>query len=212
MTPLLLSVTALLCYTLGCVDGALIASRFVFHRRVRAAKGTTPGLREYYRSFGLRGVLLILGVDAVKTLLAVLLGWLLLNVVEAGNVGKLFGAFCMLLGHTYPIPRRFRGGTGVFCFCVMALAFDWRVGMGCVAVYLIALVFSRYVALSSLIAAGFCPLLIWMTGYETLEGEIAVLIAVLLAVRHAENILRMVNGTEPRLNLKRTDAYGNREE
>ena len=212
MTAFLLGVTAFLCYFLGNIDGAAIASRFVFRRRLRGTRGRRPGLRDYYNSYGVRGLFLIPALDAAKALLAALLGWLLLRAVRHGEVGLLFAGFCVLLGHMFPILRRFRGGTGKLCFLMVALAFDWRVGLGCLAVFLVALIFSRYVALSCLISALFCPLLIWMTGYDTLHGELALFCAIILAVRHAENILRMFIGTEPRLSLSRADIYGHRGE
>ena len=211
MTAFLLSVTAILAYFLGGVNGAAIASCFVFHKPLLKPRADETRIGTYFRSFGLRGVLLIFGVDLLKSVLAELIGQLLMLIDGQPNVGKLFAGFCLIMGHMYPIFYKLRGGKGLLCGAIVALMFDWRVGLGCIAVFFIVVVFTRYIALGTLFAAFFSPLFIWMTGYETLEGLIALLIAALFVVRHADNILRIIGGTEHRLNLKKNGAYGKRE-
>ena len=202
MTAFLLSVTAILAYFLGGINGAAIASRFVFHKRLLKPRSGETRIGTCFRSFGLRGVLLIFGVDIVKSILAVVIGQLLMLIDGQPNIGKLFAGFCLIMGHMYPMLYKLRGGRGALCGAVVALMFDWRVGLGCIAVFFIVVVFSRFTALGTLFAAFFSPLFIWMTGYETLEGLIALLIAGVFTVRHADSILRILGGN---------NAYGKRE-
>lgn len=202
MKVFLLILTAVTAYVLGGINGAIIISKYFYHRDIRNYGSGNAGLTNYFRTFGGFSTLLVIGIDILKSVFACLVGGWLIGFVGAPVVGKLFAGFCAIMGHMYPIYYNFRGGKGVLCGVVMAATVDWRVGIGCLAVFFVVVVFTRYVSLGSMLGALACPVLLWAFGYQPLEGVLGLLCALLIVVKHAENILRLIGGTERRLNLK----------
>lgn len=208
MKILLLIITAVAAYLLGGVNGAIIASRLLHHKDIRSYGSGNAGLTNYYRTFGWPGAVLVIGMDVLKAVLATLIGGWLLGLENAAVVGKLFGGFCAILGHMFPVYYRFRGGKGVLSGVSMAFVVDWRVGLGCLVVFLIVVLFTRYVSLGSMLGALSCPILLWIFGYDTLEGVLGLLCALLIVIKHAENIVRLIGGTERRLEPSKNKDRG----
>ena len=200
MRVLLLLVTAALTYFLGGINGAVVSARLVFRKSARSFGGSA-GLNNYYRRFGLPAMIPVALIDIVKSVLAVLIGGWLLGLTGAKEAGRLFAGFCVTLGHVFPLRDRFRGGKGVMCAAVTALLVDWRVGVCCLAAFAVALIFSSYVSLSSIVAAAAFPLMMLAFSHEGLYCLLALLCALLVMIRHAENIVRLIGGTENRLKL-----------
>lgn len=201
MRVLLLILTAVIAYYLGSLNGAIIAARFVFHKDVRDYGSGNAGLTNYYRSFGVPGLAIVAGIDIVKSILAVIIGGALLGIADAKLVGKLFAGFCLIMGHVYPAFYQFRGGKGVMCAFVTALLVDWRVGLCCLVAFAVIVIFTRYVSLGSVISMALFPLLMLVFGHEGLHCVLALLCALLVIVKHAENIVRLIGGTENRLQI-----------
>lgn len=208
MKVLMLVLTAAIAYILGGVNGAIIISKYFYHRDVRNYGSGNAGLTNYHRTFGGVSSLLVIVIDILKSIIACLIGGWLLGTVGAPTVGKLFAGFCLIMGHMYPIYYQFRGGKGVLCGVIMATVVDWRVGLGCFVVFLIVVVFTRYVSLGSMLGALACPALLWIFGYDALEGVLGLLCALLVVVKHGENIVRLIGGTERRLNLRSSSGRG----
>ena len=208
MRILYLILTAVIAYLLGGVNGAIIISKYVFHKDVRNYGSGNAGLTNYYRTVGGASSLLVILIDILKSVLATLAGGWLLGPVGAPVVGRLFAGFCLIMGHMYPVYYQFRGGKGVLCGVIMATVVDWRVGLGCFVVFLIVVVFTHYVSLGSMLGALSCPVLMWIFGYETLECVLGLLCALLIVVKHGENILRLIGGTERKLILKSRPQTG----
>ncbi len=186
---------------LGSINGAIIAGRFVFHKDVRSYGSGNAGLTNYYRNFGTPGMVLLVLIDVLKTVAAVLIGGALLNLAEAREVGMLFAGFCAILGHMFPAYYQFRGGKGVLCGVTMAFLVDWRVGLCCFLTFLILLLFTRYVSLGSIVGSALCPVYLWIFGHAKLSIILGALCALLIVVKHAENIVRLIGGTERRIDL-----------
>ena len=202
MKVLLLIITAVIAYALGGVNGAIIISKYFYRRDVRNYGSGNAGLTNYYRTFGGLSTLLVIAIDILKTVLACLLGGWLIGFVGAPVVGKLFAGFCAIMGHMYPIYYSFRGGKGVLCGVTAAATIYWPIGLGCFTVFLIVVIFTRYVSLGSMLGALTFPVLLWAFGYQPLECVLGLLYSLLIVVKHAENILRLIGGTERRLDLK----------
>jgi len=201
MTALRLIAIAVISYVLGGVNGAILISRFVYHKDVRRYGSGNAGLTNFYRTFGFGSAVGVILIDVLKSVAAVLLGGLILRGVGQQEVGRLFAGFCLILGHIFPAFYRFHGGKGALCGLIMSFLVDWRVGLCVLATFLIAVVFSRYVSLGSMLGALACPVSMLIFGHLPFCCILALLSAMLIIVQHAGNILRLINGNERRLDL-----------
>ena len=199
MRVLLLIITAIISYYFGSLNGSIISARFVYRKDVRNYGSGNAGLTNFYRNFGASGVALVILIDILKSAAAVLIGGALLSIVDAKLVGKLFAGFCLIMGHIFPAYYQFRGGKGVLCGITMAFLVDWRVGLCCLLGFVLTVVFTHYVSLGSIVGAALCPVFMWMFGHDALAGILALLCALLIIVKHAENIVRLIGGTESKL-------------
>lgn len=110
-------------------------------------------------------------------------------------------ALAAVIGHLYPIFLRFQGGKGV---ATAFGAFLWlapKPALILVLVFSLVAMASRVVSLASLIAAVLAPVAFWVFSYPPPLIWLSLLIAVLIILRHRENIQRLVAGVEPRFNL-----------
>jgi glycerol-3-phosphate acyltransferase PlsY len=203
MTILFLILTAICAYFLGGINGAIISSRYLFKKDIRDFGSRNAGLNNFYRTFGLPGLVLVLITDVGKSVAAIFIGYGLLGVVGQPTVGMLFAGFCLMLGHFYPAFYQFRGGKGVLCAGVLALMVDWRVGVLCWLIFALVVVFTKYVSLGSILGMVCFPPLLLAFGYEGPAIPIALLCTLAVVVKHLPNIRRLINGTESRLNLGR---------
>lgn len=197
--------TAVCAYFFGSVSVSILLSRSVMNADVRAHGSGNAGATNMARVFGLRMGAVTLAGDMLKAALAMLLGFALLG--ERGMC--VAGALC-LVGHCYPALHEFRGGKGVSVGTAVFLAADWRVLAVAVVFFALAALLSRKVSLGSLTAAvsGFAA-----AAYLALPLPRLLLVAftmLLVILRHRENIIRLVRGTEPDFTLgsakrRRTD-------
>lgn len=201
MLTFCLFIIAIVAYLLGAVNGSIIASKYFFKRDIRELGSGNAGLTNFYRNFGTKGIVLVLAIDIVKTAAAVFLGWLLLRGFGHGMVGKLFAGFFVMLGHAFPVYYDFKGGKGVLCGGILVLMMDWRIGLLCWLVFLIAVIFTKYVSLGSVCAGAMCPIGTAVFGGWWLQVVLALMCGLLLIVMHRQNILRLIAGKERKLDL-----------
>lgn len=202
MIPAMLAAIAVVSYLLGSLNGAVIASKYVFHRDVRDYGSGNAGLTNFYRTFGAPGLAIVLGTDVVKSILAVVIGGLVMGIVEYPTVGKLFAGFCLMLGHIYPVFYGFRGGKGVICAAVTLLCVDFRVGVLALVIFAVIVAVTRYVSLGSICASLIAPLGVWAE-FGGLCGWLCLFCTLLLIIKHRSNIRRLLRKTEPKLVIKK---------
>jgi len=201
---LYLAITGVCAYFLGGINGAIIASFNFFKKDIRKFGSGNAGLTNFARTFGTNGVAIVILVDILKTVAAVLIGyWLIGHVAKPGYpmIGMMFAGFCAMLGHVYPVYYRFKGGKAALCAGTVAFMADWRVGLVCFTVFIVIVVFTKYVSLASISSCLLLPITIWSFGYSGLEGLLGFLCALLLVIAHRENIRKLLNGTESKLNI-----------
>lgn len=195
--------TALLCalggYLAGSIPFALIASRIFALPDPRTYGSRNIGATNVLRSGSRAAALVTLIGDAGKGWVAVLAARLLELPVEMVALTGL-AAFA---GHLFPVWLRFRGGKGVATAAGVLIAFDWRIGLGALVVWLVVVAATRYSSLAALVAAVAAPLLTWwLHGAGPLLVAV-VLMSVMLFVRHRANIVKIARGEESRIGEKK---------
>ncbi len=116
--------------------------------------------------------------------------------------GVLFG-FAAIIGHSFPVYLKFKGGKGVATSAGMLLGvapLAVLVGFIC---WVVCMVASRYVSLSSIIAAVAVAISVWVQDKGMAVNIALTVLAVLVVWLHRANIKRLLNGTESRFGKKK---------
>jgi glycerol-3-phosphate acyltransferase PlsY len=116
-------------------------------------------------------------------------------------------ALCAVLGHMFPIWLRFKGGKGVATGFGVFLVAAPAAALISIALFAVIFAITRYVSLASIVGAASFPLLAWITvhgerSWFSIAVEFAV--ALLIIVKHHQNIRRLLAGNESRFGVKKT--------
>lgn len=127
---------------------------------------------------------------------------------DASQMGWLVGMlFALVLGHTFTCFLRFRGGKGVATTAGCLAALSPTIGLCAVAAWVVCMILTRYVSLSSMVAGVAMLLsaayLFWYRDGVCSVADMMVLgllflVFVLVVVKHRSNIVRLYRGTEPK--------------
>lgn len=197
-------------YLLGSIPSAIWYGEAYFGIDVRKFGSGNAGATNTFRVLGKRAGTIVLLIDVLKGWTATKLASILffLEVIESAQVPsvKLILGFSAVLGHLYPIFVRFKGGKGVATSLGMILAIDPLVASVCIVIFLLVLLVSQYVSLSSIIAAFAFPMLLLLGIFgkaSTLLIVFGFLLFAVVVITHQKNIVRLLNGNESRVNLWR---------
>jgi glycerol-3-phosphate acyltransferase PlsY len=167
--------------------------------------GATNVLRSGGKGLGAATFLL----DMLKGCTAVWLGGFLGSVLLAGTPlrnAQALAALVAVLGHMFPVWLKFRGGKGVATGFGVFLVAAPLAALAAISVFFVVLALSRYVSLASILGAGSFPPFAWFL----VKGErpafyIAVqcAVALLIIVKHHQNIRRLLAGTESRFGARK---------
>ncbi len=193
----LVSVNALagliLGYLLGSIPFGVILTRLAGFGDIRAIGSGNIGATNVLRTGNKAlAVATVLG-DTLKGTVAVLVASAWLGPTAALVAG--FGAF---LGHCFPAWLNFRGGKAVATFFGVLLGLAWPVAIGFALVWLAMAAIFRISSLAGLTASLLTPIVLFATGRYAV-ALLFLLLTVLLWLRHAPNIRRLLAGTESRI-------------
>jgi len=179
-------------YLLGSIPFGLILTKLSGGGDVRKIGSGNIGATNVLRTGNKPLAALTLLLDVLKGTAAVLIG---AQFGPAAAVAAGLGAF---LGHLFPVWLGFRGGKGVATFIGVALGLYWPAAVAFCVVWLLVAVTTRYSSLSALVASAATVCAFAVTGRWWLAALFLVL-TVLLYVRHAANIERLMKGQETRI-------------
>ncbi|MBB5745817.1 glycerol-3-phosphate 1-O-acyltransferase PlsY [Brevundimonas variabilis] len=202
---LTLALIALAGYLLGSIPFGVILTRAAGAGDVRQIGsgniGATNVLRTGRKDLALATLLLDAGKGAAALLLA---RWLI-----GGDLAPAIAGGAAFLGHLFPVWLRFKGGKGVATFFGLMLAAWWPLGLLAAATWLIVAFGLRYSSLAALVAALLVPFyaVLPLPGLglpvSTPVLALSVFTAILIWIRHHENIARLLKGLEPRIGAKK---------
>jgi acyl phosphate:glycerol-3-phosphate acyltransferase len=118
-----------------------------------------------------------------------------------GPNAALIAAFGAFLGHLFPVWLGFKGGKGVATFIGCLIGLKPIAAVAFAIIWLGSAFITRFSSLSALIASAATPLVLWSLG-ERQMAEAFVVLAALLWWKHAENIKRLLDGTEGKIGQK----------
>lgn len=189
-------------YALGSIPFGLLVAKGFGHSDIRAHGSGNIGTTNVRRTAGNLPAMLTLAGDVFKGALPVWLAGYLLPV--APSVGcdaylslVALGAFG---GHLYPLYLRGRtGGKGVATAGGGLLALSPVALVVALLVFVMTACWFNRVSAASLLSTGLMPLIVWKTTDSAVFAVWAFLIFILIALRHRDNIVRLLNGTESRI-------------
>jgi glycerol-3-phosphate acyltransferase PlsY len=161
---------------------------------IRKVGSGNVGATNVARVVGKKRGLLTLIADVVKGFVPVFIAGRL----DLSHTALALIAVATFLGHLYPVFLKFQGGKGVATALGVLLALAPMATLILIAVFAVVAVSSRLVSLSSIITALAAPFTLWSFSYSPTVIATGVFLAVMITVRHRDNIRRLLAGTEPR--------------
>ncbi len=196
------AVIVLTAYLLGNLNGSVCISVLMKGEDVRTHGSGNAGLTNFFRNYGSWSTALVMLVDVGKTVLACLMGGLILAPYGFAQEGKMLAAVAVSLGHDFPALLGFRGGKGILSGLAVAAVMDWRIALAILAVFVITFALTRYVSLGSVLGAA-----VFAAGFVLLHHDRVFVMAggiflgLLAIVMHRGNIARLIKGTESKVHL-----------
>jgi len=184
-------------YLLGSIPFGLLLTRLAGHGDIRRIGSGNIGATNVLRtgSKGLAALTLLL--DLAKGTAAVLVArsW--------GAEAALVAAGCVILGHMFPIWLGFRGGKGVATALGVLIPLAWPVAIVAALLWLAVAFLFHYASLAALVTAVACAVVAALIVDQTTAFVISG-IALLIILRHHENIRRLIAGTESRISFRKS--------
>ncbi len=197
-----------LAYLIGSLSFAVIVSKLFGLADPRSYGSKNPGATNVLRSGSKAAAIITLMLDALKGYVPVILVKLFGQQFGLGDGTLAMVALAAFLGHVWPIFFKFKGGKGVATAAGVIFGIDWLLGLATLATFGILLFFFRWVSLASIAAGAFAPFFYllgdrgpWYTSKAVMFSIF--IMALILAIRHKDNINRLAQGTEPKLGAKK---------
>ncbi len=202
MKALAYIISAVFAYFVSGLNTAIIMSKAIYKKDIRTCGSGNPGFTNFKRVFGNKYAWFVFVLDILKgAVISVVAGLLFRAYVGSWALGVAYAGLFAMLGHAFPIYYGFKGGKG-FLVCLSTVWFiDWRAGAIATAVLVIMLPLTKYMSLSTMSA-----LVAGAVAVAAFGGGLAVSImyavcVLFVIVRHKQNIVRLVQGTESKFSF-----------
>ena len=194
-------------YVLGSVPNALWIGKVFKGIDIREHGSRNTGSTNAARVLGAKLGILTLILDVSKGLVPTLIAILLRvdffqNLTKILNFDYVLVGICAILGHVFSMFMNFKGGKAVATTLGVFLILVPKAILFAAIVFFVVFAVSRYVSLSSVLAAISLPIFIYFLYQQTIYVILGILIAILIVVKHRSNIERLKNGTESKFSLK----------
>lgn len=201
-------------YILGSISFAWIIAKVFNNIDIRKYGSKNPGATNVYRTISKPLGILTLILDVLKGFIPVYLvpyfwnlnidkGFIVVNSVIYYTI---IVALLVILGHVFSIFLNFKGGKGVAVGLGVFLAINPIATLCSLVVFIVIVVLTKYVSLSSIVASIVLPIGIYFfNGYNIIHTNsyefliFSIIVVSLVIIRHISNIKRLLNGTENKI-------------
>ena len=195
-----LVLTTITAYLLGGVPFGYLFVRFALGKDIRTLGSGNIGATNVHRSAGGKAGVIVLLLDIFKGFLAV---WIAALLTDNDSVAVALAAAAVMIGHSFPIFLRFKGGKAVAC-CVGAFLYIAPLAvLAIVPVFVLVVAISKHISLASIVSVLLFPLILWLILHPAPPILLAAVFGALLVVyRHKANIQRLMAGNENVFSLR----------
>lgn len=202
-------VLTIIAYLLGSIPTAVWLGKWLYHIDVREHGSGNAGATNTFRTLGPKAGIPVLLFDVLKGYGAVQLA-LLVKSLEIGSpsyVGlQLVLGTAALLGHIFPLYAGFRGGKGIATLLGFMLAVEPLASLMCIGVFILILLTTRIVSISSMSASIAFPIFVLLLFGKSTPALVvfALILPVLVVFTHRTNIQRLINREESKVTLRKS--------
>ncbi|MDZ4122531.1 MAG: glycerol-3-phosphate 1-O-acyltransferase PlsY [Candidatus Cloacimonadaceae bacterium] len=195
----------ILAYLIGSIPFGYLIGKIFYKKDIRQSGSGNIGATNALRSFGVSVGIFVLSLDLLKGFLAILLARYLL---ADFNVYIVLSGLFVILGHVFPIFLQFKGGKGVATSAGVFLALSTVPLLITLLSFIIIVWITRFVSVGSILSAICFHILVLSQEVINNTNNIALVVfttvvVLLLIYKHQDNLARLLNGTENKLEFKK---------
>ncbi len=184
-------------YLIGSINPAIIFSKKIYHDDIRNHGSGNAGTTNTLRTYGKKMAALIFTLDFLKAALSVVIGSLIISREIGGAIAGIF----VILGHSFPVYYKFKGGKGVASLAGVILLLSPISFVILLALFVAIVLLTRFVSLGSIMCSMLLPLLGVAFSNRGFIPFACIIIMILIVFMHRENIKRLMSGTESKLSI-----------
>ncbi len=187
-------------YLLGSFPSGFLYAKKLKGIDLRDVGSGSTGATNVLRNIGKWPALIVFIIDVLKGLIAVKIAYFFLS----ENIFQVLAGLCAVAGHIWPIWLRGKGGKAVATGLGIFIALSWKVGLASFGTFLVMIISTQIVSISSVTAALLLPLYMFINiGIFNHSFTIfSFIVAIIVIWKHRSNIKRILKGEEPRISKK----------
>ena len=192
-------------YLLGAIPTGFIIGKLIKKIDIREFGSGNVGAANAFRVLGVIPGIITLIIDIAKGLIC---AGIIASFFHRGHPAQFYNLFQIIagisaiVGHNWTVFLDFKGGKGVATSAGVFLAISPIAILLCAAVWGICALLTRYVSLSSMIAAISLPIFIGVFNFRVWNLVFGIIAAAFVVIRHKGNIERLLHGTENKIGKK----------
>ena len=191
-------------YLVGSLPFGVIIGRAWKGVDIRQYGSGNIGFSNALRVLGWKPAAVVFIGDALKGIVPVVLGQALLSTWHAprADLWLLLVGLAPILGHSFSVFLRFRGGRAVTTTLGVLIGLCWQAALVALVSWLVVVAITRYISLGSIVAALSVPTYMFLSGKSRDWLILWCVVSLLVILRHLPNMKRLVKGTEVKIGEK----------
>lgn len=204
-------IVAVMAYLIGSINFSVMISKKMAGFDLREKGSGNAGSTNVLRTVGKKAAAITLICDILKGVISIMLAKLIGAIwrnLDATLLVQIAGIL-VVIGHTFPIFFKFKGGKGVATSLGVLVTTNWQIGLICFVFALVLIILTQMVSVGSLAAAILYPVLtLFIAQNYIVPGNYiisSIILAILVVFNHRENVKRILSGTENKISFKKVN-------
>ncbi len=199
-------ITGIISYLVGSVPTAVWIGKAWHNVDVREHGSNNAGATNTFRVLGKKAGIVVLSIDVAKGVLATVVPFAVLALIKNADSSlellRIEAAVLAIIGHIFPLFAQFKGGKGVATSLGVIVGIQPMAAAICIGLFMIVFISSKYVSLGSIAASLLFPVTVFfLEPGSVIVFWFSVALSGGVIFAHKKNIVRLMNGTESKMNL-----------